>query len=320
VAGASGFLGSWLTSELANSNELIALGREKTNFWRVSDNPNIFKVSVPIKTWAEFIQLTDPDVLVLADWSGVASVERNSNAQMDNVLRWIGILSNYKGKNLKTVIGLGSQAELGPISGSIFENTPDNPTTIYGRAKVEGRITLESICRQSDYRYVWMRIFSTYGPLDNGNWLIPNLVDSLRQNKHFELTLGEQEWSYLHAYDLTKAIETVINNEFVNGIVNVGNPKTVSIREVANRVAEYFAGTRLLKFGELPYRQDQVMNLKPVCERLLSLGWSPRIDFDQGLNQTVDWLLGKEPGPLVAGNGIIFDSKLPPRPEILQQP
>jgi UDP-glucose 4-epimerase len=319
VAGASGFLGSWLTNDLARLNELVALSREKSNFWRVSKHPNIFKVTIPIKTWAEFINLEDPDVLVLADWSGVANSERNSKAQLDNVARWIDILSNYKGKNLKTVIGLGSQAELGPVSGSILEGTPDNPTTIYGKAKVKGRFTLESICRKSGYRFVWMRIFSTYGPLDVGNWLIPNLVDSLKQNKIFELTPGEQEWSYLHAYDFTKAIEIAINNEFVSGIVNVGNPTTISIREVANKVAGYFASARLLNFGGLPYRQDQVMKLKPVCESLLNFGWTPKIDFDQGLKQTIDWLLGRELGPIVAQNGIIFDSNLPPRPEILQQ-
>ena len=139
------------------------------------------------------------------------------------------------------------------------------------------------------------------------------------KNKIFELTPGEQEWSYLHAYDFTKAIEIAINNEFVSGIVNVGNPITISIREVANKVADYFASAQLLNFGGLPYREDQVMKLKPVCESLLNFGWTPKIDFDQGLKQTIDWLLGRELGPIVAQNGIIFDSNLPPRPEILQQ-
>ncbi len=313
MAGASGFLGSWITNQLANSHELVALGRDKTNFWRIYQS-KVFKANLPSQKWAEFINSQDPDVLVLADWSGVESSQRNSKTQMENVTRWIDFLSNYKGKNLKTVIGLGSQAELGPVSGPIVESCLDNPTTDYGRAKVQGRLTLESLCSQFYYRFVWMRIFSTYGPLDNGNWLIPNLVDSLKMDKPFELTRGEQEWSYLHAYDLANAIEIIINNKFVRGVVNVGNPNTISIREVATNVANYFDRNGLLKFGDLPYRQDQVMSLKPVCESLLSLGWNPKIDFNQGLNQTIDWLLCKELDPIVTENGSKLEFKLPLRP------
>ena len=319
VVGASGFLGSWLTYELAKFNDVIALGREKTNFWRLSCNERISIGCLPVELWAELIIHEDPDVLVFADWSGVAGENRNSIEQFENVSRWRNVLVNYRGKNLKTVIGLGSQAELGPVSGSILESAPDNPTTIYGQAKVEGRHSLESICNDLNLRFVWMRIFSTYGPLDNGNWLIPNLVDSLNKKRVMLLTLGEQEWSYLHAYDFANAVQMVIENEFLAGVVNVGNQNTLSIREVANKVGNYFDSVGLLEFGAVPYRQDQVMELRPVCESLTDLGWNPKIDFDQGLTQTIEWLLGKEIGPLITQNGYRLDFRVPIRPKILRQ-
>ena len=67
-------------------------------------------------------------------------------------------------------------------------------------------------------RFVWMRIFSTYGPLDTGAWLIPQTVDSLSLGKSMDLTKGEQEWSYLHAYDLARAFGAVVDNPAVAGV------------------------------------------------------------------------------------------------------
>ncbi len=314
IFGASGFLGSWIASELSKTNHVLAFGRKKTNFWRLDGNDRVTIKCLPVEEWSAMIHLEDPDAILFADWSGVANEERNSIFQFENVERWQNIFGKYKGKNLKTVIGLGSQAELGPISGSILESAPDNPTTIYGQAKVKGRQSLQTLCDDLGVRFVWMRIFSTYGPLDIGDWLIPNLVDSLNQKKIMPLTLGEQEWSYLHAFDFAKAVEIAIKNEFLAGIVNVGNKNTMSIREVVTKVATYFDSANLLEFGAVPYRQDQVMELRPVCESLSDLGWGPKINFDDGLKQTIEWLLGKEIGPVLIQNGECFNFRLPSRP------
>ncbi|NDE07866.1 MAG: NAD-dependent epimerase/dehydratase family protein, partial [Chloroflexi bacterium] len=72
------------------------------------------------------------------------------------------------------------------------------------------RELIGEIATQAGIRFVWMRIFSIYGPLDTGAWLIPNIVDSLVSDKRIALTKGEQQWSYLHAYDLALGFQKVI--------------------------------------------------------------------------------------------------------------
>ncbi len=314
VAGASGFLGSWTAINLARSHEVVALGRESTDFWRINNQNNVRKVRIPFNLWPEFLNDQDPDVLVLADWSGVANLHRNEMSQIENVDRWVNLLSAYKGKRLRSVVGFGSQAELGPNSGLIYENTSDNPTTIYGQAKIQARTRLNSICEQFGLRFVWMRIFSTYGPLDVGNWLIPSLVDSLSKGLFMRLTAGEQEWSFLHAHDFAQAITLVIESSSIHGVINTGNSKTLLIKNVAEKIANYFDRADLLGLGEVPYRHDQVMELKPVCETLSSLGWSPKVSFDAGLIQTIEWLEGKKVGPLIDSDGQILDITLSSRP------
>jgi nucleoside-diphosphate-sugar epimerase len=159
-----------------------------------------------------------------------------------------------------------------------------------------------------------MRIFSTYGPLDDGAWLIPNIVDSLMKNKKIGLTKGEQEWSYLHAYDVASAFQTVIREKHIHGIVNVGNTQTISIYDAATTIGRILEKQELLEFGALDYRPDQVMRLQPLCETLTKAGWHPQISFEQGIRQTIDWLQRKELQPIITDSGQSLDFKLPVRP------
>jgi len=313
VTGASGFLGSWICRVLALNHEVIALVRPTSEVYRLS---GIRKVSVvPRETpqWSEFIAEAKPDVLILAGWWGVGNQDRNEERQFENIETMKQLAFAARESGAKTVIGVGSQAELGPVENSITEDLPDNPTTKYGMAKAQARLALEEIFKESETRFVWMRIFSTYGPLDTGAWLIPQTVDSLSRGKSMDLTLGEQEWSYLHAYDLARAFEAVTENSSIAGVVNVGNPQTIILKDAVTKIAQIVGAEKLLNFGAVAYREDQVMKLQPVCETLTSNGWKPAVSFDSGVTQTIAWLKGQPANELVTFNGEKTTFELPAR-------
>ncbi len=314
ITGGTGFLGSWISRILAENHEVILLTRKSSKLHKISDLKNIKVVSAEVSDWQEWILYLAPEVLILNDWSGVENLFRDSPLQYENVERIRTLASTALKAKVKTVVGVGSQAELGPVESEILESAPDNPTSIYGRAKVETRTHLEKLFSNSQTRFVWMRIFSTYGPLDEGSWLIPNIVDSLSNNRTTKMTLGAQEWSYLHAYDLAKAFATVIEDLHVCGTVNAGNPETILIREVGLKIARILRKESLLDFGALDYRPDQVMKLRPICETLTRSGWSPLIRFEPGITQTVQWLLRKEISPIRITNDEVITFKLPARP------
>ena len=267
------------------------------------------------EVWGSLIETYRPDVLIINHWEGVGNRFRDDKGQFENVSRISSLVSSAQIAGVRTIIGVGSQAELGPINSVILESAVDNPTSNYGKAKVETRNSIRRLIDSQKTRFVWMRIFSTYGPLDEGSWLIPNIVDSLAKNLKFQLTKGEQEWSYLHAFDLVKAFSTVINTSDIQGIVNVGNPVSLSIREAANMVGDLLQKTYLLDFGALEYRSDQVMKLLPICETLTKAGWHPEISFDEGIKQTVSWLERKSLQPLITKSGRALNITLPARKE-----
>ncbi len=313
ITGASGFLGSWLCRVLSRDHEIIGLARDTSNLFKLSDIKNLQIRQSATQLWPDLIREYHPDVLVLNHWWGVGSDKRNDSRQFENIENLKPLILASRMAEVSTIIGVGSQAELGPIESEINELQIGRPTTLYGSAKLRSRYIIEELLRDSEARFVWMRIFSTYGPLDEGSWLIPNLVDSLISNKRMKTTRGQQEWSYLHPYDLASAFNTAIVNRKIVGTVNVGNPETISIYEVCLTIGKMLHKQELLDIGALEYRADQVMKLRPLCETLTQSGWLPEISFDEGIKQTVDWLQRKSLSPLTTMNGKSLDFMIPAR-------
>lgn len=314
VTGASGFLGSWICRVLAQSFEVTALVRPTSNLFRLSGTNQIKIVPRETELWSEFIKESKPDILILVDWWGVGNEDRNDEKQFENVIRMCALATAARDSSVKTVIGVGSQAELGPIADVITEDLPDQPTTKYGFAKAEARLKLRNILNDSVSRFVWMRIFSTYGPLDTGNWLIPQTIDSLKGGQTMKLTKGEQEWSYLHAFDLAMAFKVAIETTNIVGIVNVGNPSTINLKDAVVSIASKLGSLNMLEFGAIEYRVDQVMKLQPLCEKLTKAGWKPQITFEDGISQTIKWLSREDANSLKFSNGLTGTFNLPIRP------
>jgi nucleoside-diphosphate-sugar epimerase len=143
--------------------------------------------------------------------------------------------------------------------------------------------------------------------------MLPQLIDSLTKGEVMDLTKGEQEWSYLHAFDLARAFETVIDNESMSGVINVGNPKTIILKDAIHIIADKLSAKHLLGFGNMDYRPDQVMKLEPACESLTAIGWKPIVSFANGIAQTIQWLQGITLDPLHCDNGQDVVFNLPPR-------
>jgi len=313
VTGSSGFLGSWICRVLATKHEVIALVRSTSDTYRLSGVLGLQVERRESVDWAGLISAEKPDVLILADWWGVGNQERNDARQFENIERMEGLALSARAAGVGLVIGVGSQAELGPVSDLITEDLPDNPTTEYGKAKVAARKIMQSSLAGSQTRFAWLRIFSTYGPCDTDTWLIPQLIDTLTKGEVMNLTKGEQEWSYLHAYDLARAFEAVIQNNGISGVVNVGNPQTLILKDAIHIIANQLSAKDLLGFGKLDYRPDQVMKLEPACESLTSIGWKPVVTFSNGIAQTIQWRHRDVVEPLHCEDGQEVVFNLPPR-------
>jgi UDP-glucose 4-epimerase len=293
VTGASGFLGSWICHSLISLGfQTFALTRNGDSNCRLDDFPVGLIVKTSPSEWDNVLRSIQPEVVISADWSGVDSASRNSREiQFSNIDRVVSLAKTAVNLNVRTFITFGSQAENGPINFPAKEVNYDRATTHYGLAKIQLRKVLEEVFLTSSTRFVWGRIFSTYGPLDNPNWLLPSLIDSLIQGRPYSLTSGKQVWSYLHALDFSNAVISCMENDLISGVVNIGNEEIDTIEFYAKLVGRFLNRSELLSFGEAAHRPDQVMLLQPETTKLNKVSWKTKIGTEEGIQDLVDWHL-----------------------------
>jgi len=294
LTGASGFIGSALCRALLDAGHEVAALTRTEKPWRVADRTDeITWISGSLETisdWQEELRSFHPDAVGHLGWAGVANSDRDSCIQVDNLPWCAKLVELASSAGAHTFLGLGSQAEYGPKPEAIASDAETDPTTLYGEAKLAACNICGHLARLHGMRFVWMRVFSTYGPGDHPYWMIPSIIDLMLQGKSPALTAGEQQWGFLHVEDAARAIRMAFETEAARGIYALGSPDAPRLRATVEAIRDYIDPSLMLGFGEVPYREDQVMYLAADTTRLKEdLDWAPVVPLDEGLRQTVDW-------------------------------
>ncbi len=296
VTGATGFIGSYLTERLLGAGAAVAvLVRPTANPWRIADLlPRVTRITGDLRELTPVereIRDFAPEAVFHLAWHGVAGAQRNDPAQLDaNVQTTTDLVRLAVRAGCQTWIGVGSQAEYGPLNRVIAEDAPTEPTTAYGVAKLRAGLAAAELATEAGLRFAWLRVFSTYGPKDSPDWMLPYLIRTLLRGQTPALTGCEQKWDYLYVADAADAIHRVAEMSAAAGVMNLGSGVACPLREVVERVRDLVSPARALQFGAVPYRPDQVMHLQADIARLTrATGWRPVTALDEGLRRTVEW-------------------------------
>jgi len=296
VTGGTGFIGSHLVNRLVDSGEEVAvLTRPGANTWRLGNLlPRVTRIDGDLGSLAAVenaIRAFAPDTIFHLAWHGVGNRYRNESDQIDrNLFASLSLFRLALQIGCQTWIGTGSQAEYGPYNQICDENVPTRPTNLYGTVKLCTYLLLRQMAIESGMRFAWLRIFSTYGPKDNPDWLVPAVIRTLLHGGKPLLTAGEQRWDYLYVEDVAQAIYQTAQIKAAQGVFNLGSGKTDTIRTIVEKIRDRIDPTLQLGFGEVPYRTDQVMHLQADITHLKDVtGWKPAVQLEEGLQRTIDW-------------------------------
>jgi UDP-glucose 4-epimerase len=297
VTGASGFVGSHLVRKLlAHIHSVVALLRDPSKAYRLSDC--IDKIQIVRGSLEETDELeavlksAGVDAAYHLAWEGVTAGSRNDISQITgNVLGSLSLWNLLHQTGCGTFISTGSQAEYGISQSALSEKSPTFPVTAYGSAKLALGVLLRQLCATANMRFVWLRIFSLYGPSDDPRHMVPALIDALMKGRKPSLTAGEQRWDFLYVLDAVEALYACLQNP-VCGVFNLGSGTTCVLREFIAKVRDHIDPSLQLGFGEMAYRPDQVMHLEADISALCEVtGWEPEIGLDEGIRRTIDWHL-----------------------------
>ncbi len=289
VTGAGGFVGAGVVREaLAQGLAVVATGRSEAPERLAGLGVRYARVDLDDHAaMAAMVAAARPDVVIHTAWTGVSGSARDQDNQFANVETTWRLADAAVSAGARKFVGIGSQAEYGRRDRPLVETDVPVPTTLYGVAKLAASHFARLRCLQAGIGFAWLRLFATYGPGDNGNWLIPTLAATMLRGGRPRLTPGTQKWDYLHNDDTARGIIATVLTD-TQGVYNLSSGTAVPVRDIAERIRDVAAPGLDLVFGEVPFGRAQIMHLEgDIAALTAATGWTPRITLDDGLAQVV---------------------------------
>lgn len=135
--------------------------------------------------------------------------------------------------------------------GKLAPDTPLDPKTPYAATKAATFMTLSQWLPLQDVEFLWARLFYLYGAGEHPRRLVPHLHRQLSAGEPAKLTKGTQIRDYM---DVDDAAQLIVADAISDrqGPTNICSGEFITIRDIAERIADQYGRRDLLEFGAYP--------------------------------------------------------------------
>ena len=166
---------------------------------------------------------------------------------------------------------------------------PIGPRGVYDEAKRYAEALTMAYHRQQGVDTCIARVFNTFGarmrPHDGR--AIPTFLRQALQDKPMTVFGdGSQTRSFCYVNDLIRGLVSLAESD-VHFPVNLGNPKEMTLLELAETVVDVAGSRSEIVFEALPIDDPQVRQPDITRARQL-LGWEPEVELRDGLQRTIE--------------------------------
>lgn len=153
--------------------------------------------------------------------------------------------------------------------------TPLNSRLPYAVVKNVGESFCRSYQQEFGLDFTLFRFFNTYGPKQSPDFVVSRFIDAALAGR--DITVygdGQQTRTFCYIDDNAEAcINAMMQNLFVNDVVNVGNDKAITVLELAEIIIR-LSGSKSkivhlppLPEGDMTRRQPDIDNMKQLLKR-----------------------------------------------------
>ncbi len=291
VTGATGFIGKHCLPLLikegfevhALTSKSGAAQRGEIHFHQV----DLLQATISIKPLVDKIQ---PTHLLHLAWEvapGKFWTAPSNLAWVQASLELVRAFAEAGGKHL---VMAGTCAEYAWNTPYLSEDqTPYQPTTLYGAAKRGLYLMLEPFCKQQGIRLAWGHIFYLFGQGEYPQRFVPNIIQGLLQKRTIPCSHGLQVRDFLHVGDVAGAFVALVNAG-ASGCYNIGSGYGITLKEVALLLAQYIGSPELLAFGALSAPLSDPPELVANTQKIArETGWAPQKKLAEALQETIAW-------------------------------
>lgn len=268
VTGANGYLGQGIVKQLLDDgNEVIAcdLFIDNIDERAILKSVDIFSITNPYDYFGE------PDVVLHLAWRN--GFVHNAISHIEDLPSHYLFIKQLLEGGLKHLAVLGTMHEIGFFEGSINENTPTNPQSLYGIAKDALRTATFLLCKENQAICQWIRGYYIVGNSCYGSSIFSKITKAESDGiKKFPFTTGTNQWDFIDYKDFLIQVTSIVEQNKIKGIINAcsGYPEKLSdrverfIKEEGYKITlEYGA------FPDRPYDSKAVWgDNKKICEVL----------------------------------------------------
>lgn len=188
-------------------------------------------------------------------------------------------------------------------TGLFLETTPYDPQSPYSASKASSDHFVRAYANTYKLPIAISNCSNNYGPNQFPEKLLPLCINNIKHNKPLPIYgKGENIRDWLYVVDHAKAIDTIFHNGKEGETYNIGGInewKNIDIvRLLCNVMDEKLgraAGSSRKLITFVKDRAGHDMRYAIDASKIKSeLKWSPSLQFEEGLEKTVDWYLNNE--------------------------
>ena len=193
-------------------------------------------------------------------------------------------------RKLKRFVQIGSSDEYGNAPAPQNEKLREQSISPYSLAKVASTHFLQMLYRTENFPSVTLRLFLTYGPGQDTERFLPQIIKGCLLNKSFHTSAGEQLRDFCYVGDTVQAIISTLQTSNAMGeVINIASGNPITIRTMIETVQELIDGG-YPEYGKINYRNGENMSLYASVEKAKSiLNWKAETDLKSGLNSTINY-------------------------------
>jgi dTDP-glucose 4,6-dehydratase len=173
--------------------------------------------------------------------------------------------------------------------GTFTEESPLAPSSPYSATKAGADLLVQGYVHTYGLQALICRGSNNYGPYQYPEKLIPLMIlNALHGDPLPVYGDGMQVRNWIHASDFARAIGHVLEHGSPGEVYNAGGPDEEVNVEVVRRILA-LTGASESQIEHVADRPGHDRRYSLSSEKVRLLGWSPRVRFVDGLEQTVDW-------------------------------